>query len=115
MSLPFRWLSSRSRTQVFLCCGDQLCGTPVQCYGDSENQRQRGHVFSALYLAHMGALDCCQGCQFFLSHSLFHPSRANGLAKGQSRFGFIGCRSDRAASLDSTLLHWQKRRVPPYF
>ncbi|CEH47472.1 Plasmid stablization protein (fragment) [Xanthomonas citri pv. citri] len=83
----------------------QFGGTDLERNGDFQNQGQRGHVFSALDLAHVRARDAGHSPQFFLSNPLLYARSAHGFSEGQSWLGFkCGC-ARGTASLNGTLLH----------
>ncbi|CRQ54690.1 hypothetical protein PGKDCPLP_03410 [Stenotrophomonas maltophilia] len=64
-----------------------------------------------LDLAHVRTLNSGQCRQFLLSNTLIHTKRAYGLPECQGWLGFIPGGAWGTASLNSTLLHQQKRRA----
>src|SRR3546814_15045026 len=70
-----------------------------------------GQVLPPLDLAHVRTLDSGQRSQFLLSNSLVQAKRAHSFAESQGWLGFISGGAFGATSLNSTLLHPQKRRA----
>jgi hypothetical protein len=72
-------------------------------------------VLATLDLAHVRPFDAGDVSQRFLGDALVGSDLANGSSKRDGGFGFVGGGSGGSASLNRTLLHWQKRRTSPQY
>jgi len=89
----------------------QLGAAHFERNGNLQYDGQRGQMLPSLDLAHVRTLDSGLRGQFLLSNTLIHTKGAHSLAESQGWLGFISGCARGAASLNTTLLHQQKRRA----
>ncbi|MNG03220.1 hypothetical protein D3C84_862890 [compost metagenome] len=85
--------------------------TAIKRAGNLEDDRQRGHVLTALNLAHVRALNSSEVRQRLLGDAALRTQRAHCRAESLRQLGIEGGRAGWSAGLYGSLLHGQKRLV----